>query len=329
MYMNQLVLPKFDVETEEQILTHLHAIDTEHRASVKKVMEAMLWYSFRHKDMYMSQETIGRLTNLCRETVNRALQIIKSLGILKWKRRINSSCLYFLNPIFKDLQFLEKIRGIFNAVNSYLFKKVTQYSLLGYLFLNNVQRYKEYTPYACARGSVSSVLSLQTLQKQKDSVRTESNINRKSERKVMNQTTFQLLKSLGLDQKDIQSLENYPDKAISEVVAYGKKRPQPVSNWVAYITGGCRKWVEKQSFVRPVLSKTFEPPITNISSTKKEIPKALENPEDLRRKLNEWREMQFVKDLPRDTRDKLEKLFLKTIDIAELDWNEHQQKQTK
>jgi predicted transcriptional regulator len=85
------------------------------RGLPREVFHELLKYYNLSGRVYASQITISEKLGIRRETVNKILQDLKAKGFIDWKRRMLTSNIYYLNPIFKDPEARKELRHTFKC----------------------------------------------------------------------------------------------------------------------------------------------------------------------------------------------------------------------
>jgi len=82
----------------------------------RAVLNKIFYFDSTTGRVYMRQDTLGKWCGFSREHVNRFLAKLKELGIISWMGRYMQSCVYYVNPIFRDCFFRSKLKHLFSAL---------------------------------------------------------------------------------------------------------------------------------------------------------------------------------------------------------------------
>jgi len=97
--------------------------------TVQIVLNEILQY-VHYKNVFVAQGTIAKKIGLSRSTVNKALNYLKSLGLIWWDSLHNYTNVYFFHAMFYDPQVRRKLAGIFRSL-SYLSLGILAFNLPG------------------------------------------------------------------------------------------------------------------------------------------------------------------------------------------------------
>lgn len=79
------------------------------------IFDVLLNFQNNNRNIYAAQETIAQLAGCARATVNRAIKFFKEKGWLWTQRRMNSSLIYFIDPIFRKEDIRRRLVYIFKS----------------------------------------------------------------------------------------------------------------------------------------------------------------------------------------------------------------------
>lgn len=129
--------PVTDIEFIQIVENHLDEVTN----SIKDVLNTTILLSYKHKDVWARQDTIGDIGNkYSRRSVNRAMKVLDHLGIVrKINRGAHKTCIYIISPHFRNRKVVRALRDKLPALKLFLcLSLLTSYSS----FSENVsQRY--------------------------------------------------------------------------------------------------------------------------------------------------------------------------------------------
>jgi DNA-binding transcriptional regulator YhcF (GntR family) len=90
------------------------------RPSFLKVLNALVFFDNKYKNLYVSQERLAAHAGVARETCNRALKFFKSEGLVVMKYRYMRTSMYYLSPYFKNPDIRSRLSHIITVFKTFL-----------------------------------------------------------------------------------------------------------------------------------------------------------------------------------------------------------------
>lgn len=118
------------------LLSLMQAITKIKSKRLLAMLNYLLYLQHKYPEVFPSQEDIALYAKVSRETVNRAMKLFVSLGILEKDYRYHTSCIYRMNSLF--FEYAENLKFMFSSLRSYLIKTAWKLLSKNSLFKANV-----------------------------------------------------------------------------------------------------------------------------------------------------------------------------------------------
>lgn len=260
-----------------------------------KVLDYLLYWANRNRDIYVRQDTIARFVGYkSREQVNRILKMLCEAGIVSKQYRHKTSCLYKVSSFFNDIH-----------IRSQLKKFLIQLSFIPILLL---------------MGDVTQCSRINLLISNRSIDKTFNNINnacaREKKVRSMIKDYVEEIQSPNLTQGDKISLSRYSEGAIRHALIQ-LQRQKEIRNSVGFLFVCARSFDEKNKS-RPYSSN--KPSQKEEAAPKKEpVYRVFSKEEQDRRRLNK---LVYLAEVRGESQEYIDTLLSDTRRIVQIENSE-------